>query len=149
MVYTLPQNMPLIYTGEEVGLNRRMKFFEKDPITKEEWANKSRIDWYKRMTALKHNVPAFHNTGDYSDWVELPVKADAPADANFYAYKRTNGKSEAYVIINFGNTKAVLNSSELNFKTLSTTHKSESNAKQLAADNTLTLAPNSYIIYYK
>lgn len=149
MVYTLPQNMPLIYTGEEVGLNRRMKFFEKDPITKEEWANKSRVDWYKRMTALKHNVPAFHNSDNYNDWVELPVKADAPADANFYAYKRTNGKSEAYVIINFGNTKAVLNSSELNFKTLSTTHKSESNAKQLAAGNTLTLAPNSYIIYYK
>lgn len=29
LVYTLPQSLPLMYTGEEAGLARRLKFFEK------------------------------------------------------------------------------------------------------------------------
>jgi glycosidase len=149
MVYTLPQSLPLIYTGEEVGLNRRMKFFEKNNITKTEWANKSREAWYKKMTALKHNVPAFHNTGSYADWVEVPVTVSGYYPEDYYVYKRKNGDSEAIIILNFGGSELKVKSAELNFSILSSKYKTESNAKQEVVNGELKLQPNSYIIYYK
>ncbi len=149
MVYTLPQSLPLIYTGEEVGLNRRMKFFEKNNITKTEWANKSREGWYKRMTALKHTVPAFHNTGTNADWVEIPLVVTGNTGDEHYAYKRKNGNSEAIVIINFSANEIKVQSKEISFAALTTGYKVESNAKQENMNGMIKLQPNSYLIYYK
>lgn len=149
MVYTLPQSLPLIYTGEEVGLNRRLKFFEKNNITKAEWANKSRESWYKKMTALKHNVAAFHNTGTNADWVELPLSVIGATADEHYAYKRKNGNSEAYVFLNFSDNVIKVQSKDVDLKSLLTGWKVESNAKQENIGNELKLEPHSYIIYYK
>jgi glycosidase len=149
MVYTFPQNLPLIYTGEEVGLNRRMKFFEKDHITKAEWSNKSRVDWYKKMTTLKHDVPAFHNMGRYDDWLDIPVNVDGTAPTEYYAYTRKNGNSEAYIFLNFGASQLSFSNAELNFNALNTKYKVESNAKHQISKGQLILQPNSYIIFYK
>ncbi len=149
MVYTLPQSLPLIYTGEEIGLNRRMKFFEKDNITKTEWANKSREAYYKKMTALKHNVAAFHNTGSNADWVELPLSVVGATGDQHYAYKRKNGNSEAYVFLNFSDNVIKVQTKDVDLKSLLTGWKVESNAKQENIGNELKLQPHSYIIYYK
>lgn len=149
MVYTLPQSLPLIYTGEEVGLNRRMKFFEKNNITKAEWANKSREAWYKKMTNLKHNVPAFHNTGSNADWVEISLLVNGAPTNDQYAYKRKNGESEAFVFINFSETEVALSSAAISLNSLQTGYKTESNAIQVNSNGVLKLKPNSYIIYYK
>ena len=55
MTYVWP-GMPLIYTGQEVGMNRRLEFFVKDtPYTKEknEW-----FAFYQSLNELKHNSKA-------------------------------------------------------------------------------------------
>jgi glycosidase len=55
MSYVWP-GMPLIYTGQEVGMNRRLEFFVKDtPYTKEknEW-----FAFYQSLNELKHNSKA-------------------------------------------------------------------------------------------
>ncbi len=149
MVYTLPQSLPLIYTGEEVGLNRRLKFFEKNNITKTEWANKAREPWYKKMTALKHNVPAFHNTGSNADWVEVQLSAVGATAEKHYAYKRKNGNSEAYIFFNFSDNVIKVQSKDVSLSSLLTGWKAESNAKQENVGGELKLQPHSYIIYYK
>lgn len=150
MVYTLPQAMPLIYTGEEVGLNRRLSFFEKDAIKKSEWANTSRTAWYKKMTTLKHEVPAFRNTNTLSTWNEIKVSSSKADVSNVvYAYSRTNKESEAYVFLNFSSMPVELTTSDVELYNLGKAYKTESNATQIIKDNTLLLAPNSYIIYYK
>jgi glycosidase len=149
MVYTLPQSLPLIYTGEEVGLNRRLSFFEKDNIKSTEWANTSRVGWYKRMTKLKHTVPAFANDNNIDSWKELKMTTKSTSEDVCYAYTRTNGNSEAYVFINFHNNPIVISTSDINLTKLSTGYKIESNANQVFENGTITLAPYSYIIYYK
>ena len=54
--FTLPQTQPLIYTGQEIGLSRRLEFFEKDAIT--DWTANEYTEFYKYLTDLKHANPA-------------------------------------------------------------------------------------------
>jgi glycosidase len=53
LTYTLP-GMPLIYTGQEIGLNKRLEFFEKDPITS--WKENEYTEFYTQLNKLKHNI---------------------------------------------------------------------------------------------
>ena len=52
LTYTLP-GMPLMYTGQEVGLNRAFEFFEKD--TAPDFTPNNFTAFYKQLNALKHN----------------------------------------------------------------------------------------------
>ena len=56
LCFTLPKSQPLIYTGQEIGLDRRLQFFEKDPIT--DWSENSWTDFWHSLVVLKHNNPA-------------------------------------------------------------------------------------------
>jgi len=47
--------IPLIYNGQEAGLDRRLKFFEHDPIP---WQPSPRADFYRTLCHLKHADPA-------------------------------------------------------------------------------------------
>ncbi|RZA30851.1 MAG: alpha-amylase [Lysobacteraceae bacterium] len=57
---TLP-GMPLIYGGQEAGLDKRLAFFEKDPIAWREHPNGALYTW---LLKLKHDNPALWN-GQY------------------------------------------------------------------------------------
>ncbi|MES2430501.1 MAG: alpha-amylase family glycosyl hydrolase [Bacteroidota bacterium] len=50
--------MPLVYSGQEAGLNRSLAFFEKDLI---EWKQHSFYDIYKKLFELKHTNQALWN----------------------------------------------------------------------------------------
>ncbi len=53
LMYTLP-GMPLIYTGQEVGMNRAFEFFEKDEAP--DWnSGKEVTAFYKKLNDLKHS----------------------------------------------------------------------------------------------
>ena len=56
LCFTLPKSQPLIYTGQEIGLDRRLEFFEKDPIT--DWSDNEWTDFWHSLVMLKHNNPA-------------------------------------------------------------------------------------------
>ena len=56
LCFTLPKGQPLIYTGQEIGLSRRLAFFEKDPI--EDWSPNEWTGFWKSLVALKHDNPA-------------------------------------------------------------------------------------------
>jgi len=50
--------IPLIYNGQEVGLNRSLEFFEKDPII---WQSHDNEIFYSTMLNLKHDNQALWN----------------------------------------------------------------------------------------
>lgn len=52
LTFTLPNSQPLIYTGQEMGWNKRFEFFEKDHIPA--WESNEYTDFYKSLTTLRH-----------------------------------------------------------------------------------------------
>ena len=56
LTFTLPSGQPLIYTGQEMGWNKRFEFFEKDHIPA--WEKNEYFDFYKWLIDVRHNNPA-------------------------------------------------------------------------------------------
>ena len=56
LTFTLPGGQPLIYTGQEIGWNKRFEFFEKDPIPA--WEKNEYFDFYKELISIRHANPA-------------------------------------------------------------------------------------------
>lgn len=85
--------MPLIYSGQEAGLNHRLAFFEKDSI---DWSDTSRYDFYRKMLRLKADHPALENGAGEGDYEELA------AEESLFAYRRSKAEAEVLVYLNFG-----------------------------------------------
>lgn len=57
LTFTVP-GMPLIYTGQEAGLNKRLLFFDKDSVN---WSNLDMQQFYHKLIQLKKEQPALWN----------------------------------------------------------------------------------------
>jgi glycosidase len=68
LTFTLP-GMPLIYNGQEAGLNKKLEFFEKDTI---DWKGKPQHGFYTKLINLRKNNPALWS-GQYGAPVQLLV----------------------------------------------------------------------------
>jgi oligosaccharide 4-alpha-D-glucosyltransferase len=90
--FTVP-GMPLMYSGQEAGLNKRLKFFDKDPI---DWSDSSLTPFYTRLNDLKAQHPALWN-GTAGGWIE-PLKNDRPASV--VSFSRKKGQDQVVSIIN-------------------------------------------------
>lgn len=105
--YTLP-GMPLIYSGQEYGLNHRLKFFEKDQIPKtkgEAW------QLLEQLAVLKQN-PALHGGKEAADLTFLDTD-----DNEVIAFARTKAEHEIVVFINLSESQKEIKSDlEGNFK---------------------------------
>ena len=85
--------IPLIYSGEENGLNKRLKFFDKDPI---EWNDNTEWpDFYERLLSLRLQHPAIA-----AGYHSFPVMMDGAAEKNLLAFYRKAGAAVLLVIIN-------------------------------------------------
>ena len=56
LTFTLPNGQPLIYTGQEMGWNKRFEFFEKDHVPA--WEKNEYFDFYKELISIRHANPA-------------------------------------------------------------------------------------------
>ena len=56
LTFTLPGGQPLIYTGQEIGWNKRFEFFEKDHVPA--WEENDYTEFYKWLIDLRHDNPA-------------------------------------------------------------------------------------------
>lgn len=105
--YTLP-GMPLIYSGQEYGMNHRLKFFEKDQIPKtkgEAW------QLLEQLAVLKQN-PALHGGKEAADLTFLDTD-----DKEVIAFSRTKAENEIVVFINLSkNQKEIKPDLAGNFK---------------------------------
>jgi cyclomaltodextrinase len=89
---TLP-GMPLVYSGQESGLNRRLKFFDKDVI---DWKNYPLQDFYTKLMNLKRTHPALQASELNSNF----QKISKPDDAKVYAFTRGGDNKKIIVILN-------------------------------------------------
>ena len=100
LCFTLPGSQPLIYTGQEIGLSRRLEFFEKDPIT--DWYPNEYTTFWKKLIDLKHGNPALA-AGEKGGPIQ---NIDAPDGV--IAFSRAVKGNKVVVLANFGVAPAVI-----------------------------------------
>ncbi|MEM6723083.1 MAG: alpha-amylase family glycosyl hydrolase [Bacteroidota bacterium] len=89
---TVP-GMPLVYSGQEAPVEKRLEFFEKDAI---EWNDYQYHDFYKTLLNFKKENPALWN-GEHGG--EL-VKVSTDKDDQVYLFTRKKGENEILVMLN-------------------------------------------------
>jgi cyclomaltodextrinase / maltogenic alpha-amylase / neopullulanase len=72
LCYVVP-GMPLIYSGQETALDKRLRFFEKDTIN---WDNVELGDFYAALGTLKKNNPALWNGNFGGNWEQIKTQND-------------------------------------------------------------------------
>ena len=98
---TAERSMPLLYTGQEASLSKRLRFFEKDTV---DWRGPSLAPFYRRLFDLKHAHPALANGA----WGGAQRTLATNGGARVYAYTRTRGTSTVLVALNFGDAPATV-----------------------------------------
>ncbi|MDB4893436.1 MAG: alpha amylase catalytic region, partial [Gemmatimonadetes bacterium] len=92
---TVENSMPMLYTGQEVSLKKRLRFFEKDTI---DWNGPSLASFYKSVFALKHSQPALAN----GQWGGVQTPLSTTGGDRVYAFTRTQGANTVLTAVNFG-----------------------------------------------
>ena len=82
---TAQNSMPLLYTGQEVSLKKRLRFFEKDTV---DWSGPSLASFYRAMFDLKHPQPALANGA----WGGAQTALETDGGDRVYAFTRTRGR---------------------------------------------------------
>ena len=134
--FTIP-GMPLIYNGQEVGLNKRLEFFEKDEI---DWSNKSPLtNLYTELIDLKQENQALWN-GDAGGKIKF-IETSKPDQ--ILAFTREQNGNKVMVIMNLSDEQQSGNIyiDELEFKDFF----SEENIS-IGKEIEITLAPWQYLV---
>ena len=92
LTYTIP-GMPLIYSGQEYDMKKRLRFFEKDTIPKTKG-----VMWpiLARLGDLKNENPALHGAKEAADYNRLKTSADK----NVLAFERSKDGNKVVYIAN-------------------------------------------------
>ena len=90
--------MPLVYNGQESGLDKQLEFFEKDEI---EWNNYEYEEFYTTLLHLNRDNKALFNGETGGDY----LKVTTDSDESIFAYKRITEDDEVFVILNFSDTE--------------------------------------------
>ena len=106
---TMRGSFPEIYTGQEVSLNKRLRFFEKDTV---DWKGASLESFYHAMFDLRHGERAL-----WSGTAGAPQHSLATdGGPRVYAFTRMLGGDGVLVAVNFGDATA-----SVSYKGLATT----------------------------
>ncbi len=89
--------MPLIYSGQEEPLTRRLAFFEKDSI---EWKNYAKQELLSTLLKLKHRNKALWNGSAGGE----PQRITTDIDKAVYAFLREKDGNRILVILNLSAT---------------------------------------------
>lgn len=133
LTYTVP-GMPLIYSGQEVGLNHRLQFFEKDEI---KWADDRKLTaFYTLLDKLKHENPALWAGADAGEMRIL--KHTAPEQV--FAFTRTKGENQLLTLLNLSRKKATFKFD----RPLTGSYKDAFTGNEVALPAVVTLQPAEY-----
>jgi glycosidase len=97
------QGVPLIYSGQEACLNKRIKFFVRDTI---KWDTCSMTGFYRNLISLKKQNKAIWN-GDSGGPM---VKITTGKDKNIFAFYREKEESRVVVLLNLSNKNVAIKS---------------------------------------
>jgi glycosidase len=139
LIFTVP-GMPLIYSGQEVNLNHRLEFFDKDEIIWEDFQNEELLT---KLIHLKLEHPALWN-GDEGGEIQFLESSKE----RVLIYQRHKNEDKILAILNLSNqTTEVQFVMEQDFegKDLMTTE----NILLVAGENKLSLEPWECIVISK
>lgn len=83
--------MPLVYGGQESGMDKRLRFFEKDTVP---WGDYREMSFYRVLHDAHHNLTPLHN-GEFG---ARPVQLIAEGDVLYF--ERESGGTSVRVVIN-------------------------------------------------
>ncbi len=132
------RGMPLIYGGQEAGLDERLLFFEKDTI---DFKSIPHQGFYTKLLSLKHENEALAN-GEFGG----PAQFIADNNSNVTSFKRSVEGNEVYVIINLSNEAQNVRYASTD---LSGSYKDYFSDKEVAfvEGSDITLAPFEYYVF--
>ena len=128
--------MPLLYSGQEAGLNKRLAFFEKDTI---EWGDYAYAGFYSSLLKLNKSHRALWN-GKYGGKFSK-IEMD---DSDLYCYKRVVGEDKVMVFLNFSESNKTINLNETHSQPLTELFSQE----QVENLSKVELGPLAYKVFY-
>ena len=139
LTFTLP-GIPLIYSGQEAGLNKRLAFFEKDEI---DWSELKYEDFYKQLIALKRNNVALFN-GPFGGTIKF---FDNP-NSDTTVFVREKDENTVIVVMNLSNREKSTTISLGNYSGSYTSYFTDQTIN-LNSEHTFTLSPWEYQVLIK
>jgi glycosidase len=97
--FTLP-GMPLVYTGQEIGLDKQLQFFEKDTI---DWGNKKHLSYLQALIDLKHSNTALDVGVDEGDFSAINSGNDS-----VISFLRTNNSDRVITVANVSSADQIV-----------------------------------------
>lgn len=138
---TVISGMPLVYSGQEAGLARSLKFFEKDFI---EWKEHPNEEIYKKLFDLKHKNKALWNGAYGGEMVRL--NNDKPEQ--IISFVREKSGHKVIAVLNFSKKEVTI---ALDTKYDTGTYSCLFSGKniQLKGDDVFTVAAWGYLVLHK
>mgnify|MGYP000253557621 CR=1 FL=1 len=88
------EGLPLVYNGQEAGNERRLAFFEKDPIT---WREDPVGELFRDLIALmQENTALWHGK-----WGATMISVPNTAPAEVLSFVRQNDRDKVFAVLNF------------------------------------------------
>lgn len=132
------KGMPLIYTGQEAGMNKRLRFFDKDTV---DWKPNKMREIYTKLNELKRNNRALWNgaSGGEMNFVNT-------GNENVLAFAREKGKN---IVVSIFNLSPKQQNVKFDFKNISGKLTDVFGNKKMSFNGTieLNLEPWNYKIY--
>ena len=96
------KGMPLVYSGQEAGLDKRLDFFEKDQI---EWKDHKFYETYQTLFKLKHENKALWNgeAGGEMNFI------NTGQDENIFAFSRAKENDKVISVFNLSDVDREVN----------------------------------------
>ncbi len=141
--YILP-GMPLIYNGQEYGMDKRLEFFEKDTLLRDGEYKDVYFALYKALNTLKKDNIALKSGEKGADMIELPNSEPK----SVYSICRDTLNNTVIGIFNFSDSTQTV---KIDLGKLAGKYNEFGNNQsiQIASDQTIQIAPWGYKVYYK
>ncbi len=85
--------IPLVHNGQEAGLDRRLAFFERDPIT---WRPHPMGEFYRQLIELRHDCPALAN----APWGAPMLRVPNGRERQVLSFVRGVGAQRVLAVLN-------------------------------------------------
>lgn len=92
------EGIPLIYNGQEAGLDKRLEFFERDPI---EWREHPNAELFKSWIAFRDANPALHN----APWGGEMIHVKNSDEAKVFSFVRRAENNAVFVLQNYSDER--------------------------------------------
>jgi glycosidase len=133
--------MPLIYTGQEAGNNKRLRFFDKDTV---EWKEHKMFDIYSKLFQLKKDNKTLYNGIKSGDLIIL----ENPDKKNIFSFSNNSGDDKVIAIFNLSDS---IKEFEIDSETLQGSYKNffTGMTETFSSKETFKFKPWEYRVYVK